>query len=340
MTDLYVKSLEYPDELIDGQVFNAGYENHSISELAAMARDVVGEDVEIATSPTDDLRSYHVSSEKIRRVLGFTPRRSIRDAIESLYDAFRRSGAGSYEPRCLLQHQDNAGREPRLGRYWVARGLGRKPHDADENWGRFRQYDCGLRPPFRDPCGRAWHQIERLSGKREIRDTLRKRDGGELVWRKLQTLAYGQRMSEAEMIPGVERFMALCRERGVALSIVSHKTRYANFGSSRVDLRRAALTWMTEHGLFDDEHGLTPEDVHFGDTRSAKISRIAALDCAIFVDDLIEVFSETAFPDAVRPILFDPTADAGPATARTAHGRPIDSYPSWDLITEHVFDLN
>ena len=89
MTDLYVKSLEYPDELIDGQVFNAGYENHRISELATMARDVIGDDVEIATSPTDDLRSYHVSSEKIQRVLGFTPRHSIRDAIESLHDAFQ-----------------------------------------------------------------------------------------------------------------------------------------------------------------------------------------------------------------------------------------------------------
>ena len=90
MTDLYVKSLDYPDELIDGQVFNAGYENHSISELAKMARDVMGDDVEIATSPTDDLRSYHVSSEKIKQVLGFTPRHSIRDAIESLNDAFQR----------------------------------------------------------------------------------------------------------------------------------------------------------------------------------------------------------------------------------------------------------
>ena len=82
--------MDYPDELIDGQVFNAGYENHSISELAKMARDVMGDDVEIATSPTDDLRSYHVSSEKIKQVLGFTPRHSIRDAIESLNDAFQR----------------------------------------------------------------------------------------------------------------------------------------------------------------------------------------------------------------------------------------------------------
>lgn len=90
MTDLYARSLDYPDELIDGQVFNAGYENHSITELAAMARDVVGEDVEIVTTPTDDLRSYHVSSEKLRRVLGFEPRHSIRDAIESLYEAFQK----------------------------------------------------------------------------------------------------------------------------------------------------------------------------------------------------------------------------------------------------------
>ena len=181
---------------------------------------------------------------------------------------------------------------------------------------------------------------EGLRGKREIRDSLRRREGGEIVWRTLQSQAYGQRMSEAELIPGVVRFMAMCRERGVLLSIVSHKTRYANFGSSTIDLRRAALNWMTQHGFFDDAVGLTPADVHFGNTRGEKIARIAALGCAVFVDDLVEVFSESSFPSEVGAILYDPTAEAGPASVPTAQGRPIHSYPSWDLITEHMFGYN
>jgi nucleoside-diphosphate-sugar epimerase len=88
MTDLYVACLQYPADAIDGRVFNAGYENHTLDQLAHLVRDGVGE-VEIVRTPTDDMRSYHVSSEKIRRELGFTPKRTIRNAVDSLVGAFR-----------------------------------------------------------------------------------------------------------------------------------------------------------------------------------------------------------------------------------------------------------
>jgi len=90
ITDLYVSVLEYPDELIDGRVFNVGYENYPIAHLAEMVRTVVGQqDVRIETVPTDDRRSYHISSDKIRRELGFVPRRTVEDAIKDLVKAFR-----------------------------------------------------------------------------------------------------------------------------------------------------------------------------------------------------------------------------------------------------------
>lgn len=88
MTDLYIKSLEWPDDLIDGKTFNAGYENHKVAEIAEMVRDVVGKDVDIVTTPTDDHRSYHVSSEKIKRELGFVPQHSIEEAVQDLVNAF------------------------------------------------------------------------------------------------------------------------------------------------------------------------------------------------------------------------------------------------------------
>ena len=90
LTDLYVRMLEYPDELIDGGVFNAGYENYRIAELAEIVRHVVGEKhLTIETVPTKDPRSYHISSEKIRRELGFEPRSSVEDAVSDLVAAFR-----------------------------------------------------------------------------------------------------------------------------------------------------------------------------------------------------------------------------------------------------------
>lgn len=90
ITDLYVKTLEYPKEKIAGKIYNAGYENHTLNQLALMVRDIVGGDqVAIETEPTDDNRSYHVSSAKIKRELGFEPSHTIEDAVKDLVTAFK-----------------------------------------------------------------------------------------------------------------------------------------------------------------------------------------------------------------------------------------------------------
>jgi len=89
ITDLYVDLLSRPVERIAGQVWNAGYENHKVREIAQIVRQVVGPHVAIVTEPTDDLRSYHISSQKIARDLGFVPRHTIEDAVRDLVAAFR-----------------------------------------------------------------------------------------------------------------------------------------------------------------------------------------------------------------------------------------------------------
>jgi nucleoside-diphosphate-sugar epimerase len=89
MADLYVQLLQEPDEKIDGEVYNAGFENHTLMQLAEMVRREVGNDIEIEVVPTNDLRSYHVSSEKMRAKLGFEPKHSIEDAVRGLVEAFK-----------------------------------------------------------------------------------------------------------------------------------------------------------------------------------------------------------------------------------------------------------
>ena len=95
MADLYQLLLEVPSEKIAGQIFNVGYENHSIMNIAKMVRKVVMEEfpekgeIEIVTTPSDDLRSYHINSDKIHRVLGFEAKRTIEDAVQDLCQAFR-----------------------------------------------------------------------------------------------------------------------------------------------------------------------------------------------------------------------------------------------------------
>jgi nucleoside-diphosphate-sugar epimerase len=95
MVDAYLLFLEAPDDKIAGETFNVGYENHTIADIAEMVRKVVSREVpgrehlEVMTTPSDDRRSYHISSEKIKRVLGFVPKRTIEDAVQDLVVAFR-----------------------------------------------------------------------------------------------------------------------------------------------------------------------------------------------------------------------------------------------------------
>jgi len=90
VTDLYVQLLELPEEMVAGKIFNVGCENYRVSEIAEMVRKVVGEKgVEIVTTPTNDNRSYHISSAKIKREIGFEPKRTIEDAVKDLCDAFK-----------------------------------------------------------------------------------------------------------------------------------------------------------------------------------------------------------------------------------------------------------
>jgi len=88
MTELYLRALDWPDAAIDGRIYNAGYQNHRVADLADMVRAEVGPQVAIRTTPSEDRRSYHISSERIRRELGFAPRHGIREAVRELRSAF------------------------------------------------------------------------------------------------------------------------------------------------------------------------------------------------------------------------------------------------------------
>ncbi len=89
MTDLYVKVLEYPDKLINGKIYNAGYDNYTVLEIAKMVKKVTGDrKIIIEITKTNDNRSYKISSEKIRKELGFVPKHSVEEAIGDLKKAY------------------------------------------------------------------------------------------------------------------------------------------------------------------------------------------------------------------------------------------------------------
>ena len=93
--DTVMLLLEVEDEKIQNEIFNIGYQNMSISDIALLAKRVVEEvfpekgDIGITTTTSDDNRSYHINSDKVKRVLGFQPKYSVEFAIRELCDAFK-----------------------------------------------------------------------------------------------------------------------------------------------------------------------------------------------------------------------------------------------------------
>jgi hypothetical protein len=168
--------------------------------------------------------------------------------------------------------------------------------------------------------------------KRTVRDRIRQLPDGEVEWQKLQALAYGPLMHEAQPIDGAEQFIRRCRQAGVAVFVVSHKTEYANYDETRTNLRTAALEWMAAHRFFEpDGLGLHRGDVYFESTRDDKIARIAAIGCSHFIDDLEEVFLEPSFPPHVHKILY------APDLSLVATGSAL-VMPTWRALCDYFFD--
>ena len=90
MVEAYIAVLRAPVDVIAGQIYNAGYENQPVSELAEIVRQVIGTDVKLTTTSTDDNRSYHISSQKIKDQLGFRATFNINKAVKDLLDAFEK----------------------------------------------------------------------------------------------------------------------------------------------------------------------------------------------------------------------------------------------------------
>jgi nucleoside-diphosphate-sugar epimerase len=90
MVEAYIMLLNAPKEQIAGEIFNAGTENQTVLELAQTVQTIMGADVKLITIPTNDNRSYHISSKKIADKLGFIPIHTIADASRDLRTALEK----------------------------------------------------------------------------------------------------------------------------------------------------------------------------------------------------------------------------------------------------------
>jgi len=134
--------------------------------------------------------------------------------------------------------------------------------------------------------------------KIKVRDYLRS-VGREDDWTEMQGYVYGPRLAEAEPYPGAAEFFQLARDAGHELIVVSHKTIHPYKGPA-YDLHAAARSWLKIHPAFADT------SLFLEVTKRDKVIRVGREDCAVFIDDLPEIFAEPDFPKEVVQVLFDP----------------------------------
>ena len=91
ITDLYIFLLDHPEHV---GVFNAGFENVSIMDIAKLVASHV--DAEIVVTPSNDPRSYRVNSDRLLAT-GFKPKKTVEDAIKELVGLYRQ-GAWTDDP--------------------------------------------------------------------------------------------------------------------------------------------------------------------------------------------------------------------------------------------------
>ena len=91
MCQSYMQVLDADISLVKGEIFNVGFENYPVKYLANIIKDVVGKNVKLKTVQTNDNRSYHISSKKIEKNIGFKTQFTIKDAVIDLKKAFEKN---------------------------------------------------------------------------------------------------------------------------------------------------------------------------------------------------------------------------------------------------------
>lgn len=173
------------------------------------------------------------------------------------------------------------------------------------------------------PAGAAAH-------KASVREAARRSPEGDIAWQRLQSEAYGPRITEALPTAGALAFVQACAARGIPVYVISHKTPFAAQDTTGTNLQEAALGWLQTHGFFSEATGLTPVRCRFGNTRAEKIAHIRNLGCTHFIDDLEETFRDPGFPSDVHGFLYSPWGT--PESDLPG----ITLAPSWDALQQRI----
>jgi hypothetical protein len=159
-----------------------------------------------------------------------------------------------------------------------------------------------------------------------IRDFLRAR-GREEEWTRFQGELYGPGMAHAEPFEYAVDVIRELAGLGHRLSVISHRTRFPYLGL-RYDLHGFAASWLGERipAAF--------ESVTFHERKAEKIATIARTGCELFLDDLPEILSDSAFPRSTTGVLFSPNVETS-----TWRGARVSSWRDLAIVVKSGVDI-
>ena len=139
--------------------------------------------------------------------------------------------------------------------------------------------------------------------KTEVRNYLRDK-GKDDEFTLLQGEVYGLRILEAEPAEGMIKALREINQLGIAMVLVSHKTKTPYKGPA-YDLHQAAWQWLMKYSFFEEDGlGWSRDQVFFEESKDAKIRRIEQIGCTHYIDDLTDILEK--IPNRIKRILYDP----------------------------------
>ena len=101
VAEAHIIAAEAAEEKVCGQIFNLVYKNYRVLELAHWVRKALREikgmnpEIEVDYSSRKD-RSYRISGEKIKKILGWEPKISVEESIKDMVKKIEKYGYNNY----------------------------------------------------------------------------------------------------------------------------------------------------------------------------------------------------------------------------------------------------
>jgi hypothetical protein len=165
------------------------------------------------------------------------------------------------------------------------------------------------------------------TNKKTVKTEIIKLPDGENKWTKLQGFVYGSGIEKAKISKGFIAFLQKCKGKNVKISLISHKSKYTKQGK-KINLHKKSILFLKNRHILDTFIHL--DDIYFGNNNLEKIQIIHQLGCTHFIDDLLEVLNDPAFPNNVVKILY--TQDIKNARIESIF------QGNWNTITQFLFD--